>query len=70
MITKNKQEIEFNYNQFKERAEHWDKNSRKILLAVLKSFPREDIIKVLKELKIIKYELVGNNKFNYVEVGK
>lgn len=58
---------EFN-GDFKEQYESYKSYFRKILIHIIKVFPREEIIKVLKERKIIKYEYVDSTgKLELVE---
>jgi len=63
-------EKELNYEQIKKRVEQGDKIQLRLLRTILNITPRETIIKELKRLKIIKYELVDKDKLEYVEVFK
>ncbi len=63
-------EIELNYDQIKKRVRQGDKIQLKLFRAILSITPPEVIIKELKRLKLIKYELVDKDTFAYVEVRK
>lgn len=49
-------ERDLNYESFKERNEEYEKSTRKLLKNILTLAPRDVVIKVLKEMKIISNE--------------
>lgn len=52
------------FEQYKTRLEYHEKVNRKNLKAILKNSPREMVIEILKELKIIKEKYdIKNDKF-------
>lgn len=53
----NKNKINLNYETYKELAENSEKIFRRLLKTILKSSPRDTVIKVLKELKFIKADI-------------
>ena len=59
-------EIELNYEMYKERNKELEKSNRKLLKSIIRISPRETVIEVLKELKILKTDL--NLKTNKMEV--
>jgi len=68
MKTNNKKqiEIELNYEMFKERNKSLEKTQLNLLKLIIKNSPREVVIKILKELKILKTDL--NLKTNKMEL--
>lgn len=60
--------VELNYNMFKERCEDAEKNLKKIAKASLKLIPRETLIEILKQRKIIETDWEkGKNKYKLKE---
>ena len=61
-------EESLNYQTMKEGYHSYKQTIRKTLISLFKTIPREDIIKVLKDLKIIKSALnPKTNEFEWVE---
>ena len=59
---------DLNYDKFKERNEAYEKDIKKILKIIIKVAPKEIVVQVLKELKIIKESFnYKANKFELVE---
>ena len=50
-------EEDLNYETFKELNKSLTSTNRKLLLVILKNSPREEVIKVCKQLKIIKEDI-------------
>ena len=62
----NQTEIQLNYEMYKERSKELEKTNRVILKSIIKNSPREVVIQILKELKILKTDL--NLKTNKMEM--
>ena len=64
----NQTDIELNYEMYKERNIELEKTNKKLLKLIIKSSPREMVIKILKELKILKTDLnLQTNKMEIME---
>ena len=62
----NQTDIELNYEMYKERNIELEKTNKKLLKLIIKNSPREVVIQILKELKILKTDL--NLKTNKMEL--
>lgn len=59
-------EEELNYESFRERNKCLEKTNRKLLFAILRASPKEEVVSVCKRLKILKTDL--NPKTNRLEI--